>query len=132
MESKKVVCDTDVMIDFWAEKNPRHAVTKSILENQIGLDNIVLSAITKIELITGAINKHDLAKINNRLSRFYVALLNNEITIKAFDLLQLYFLSHTLTLADCLIASTSITTGSELFTYNTKDYKFISQLTLYK
>jgi predicted nucleic acid-binding protein len=53
MAEKKVICDTDVIIDYWEEKNPRHKVTKEILENKIGLDNIVLSAVTKMELMIG-------------------------------------------------------------------------------
>lgn len=132
MATKKVICDTDVMIDYWDEKQSRHAQTKINLERNIGLDNVVLSAITKMELMLGATSKSDLNKINKKLERFNIALLNNEITLKAFDLLQTYYLSHGLTLPDCVIASTSIITELELFTYNIKDYKFISQLTLFK
>jgi len=132
MGEKKVICDTDVMIDYWDDRKARHSNTKSILENKIGIDNIVLSAITKMELMQGALNKNDMEKINKKLSRLTTILIDNEITLKAFDLLQKYYLSHSLTLADCFIASTSEVTGLELFTYNTKDYKFIPQLVLFK
>jgi predicted nucleic acid-binding protein len=71
-------------------------------------------------------------KINKRMASLLVALINNEMTEKAFDLLNKYHLSHSLTFPDCLIASTSLVTGFELFTYNTKDYKFIPQLVLFK
>ena len=33
MEEKKIVCDTDVMIDYWDETKARHKETKLILEN---------------------------------------------------------------------------------------------------
>ena len=36
MATKKVVCDTDVMIDFWDVSSVRHLKTKSVLENNIG------------------------------------------------------------------------------------------------
>lgn len=132
MAKKKIICDTDVMIDYWDSFQKRQVSTKNILDNQILLDNIVLSAITKMELISGATNKTDLNKVSKYLNRFNIALINDEITIKAFDLLEKYKLSHSLSIPDCFIASTAIVTGLELFTYNLKDYKFIPQLKLYK
>ncbi len=132
MAEKKIICDTDVMIDYWDERQMRHASTKTILEQKIRLDNVVVSAITKMELMSGASNKSELEKINKKLTRFNTALINNEITLKAIELQQKFFLSHGLSLPDCLIASTSIISGLELFTYNTKDFKFISNLILYK
>ncbi|NCA76808.1 MAG: type II toxin-antitoxin system VapC family toxin [Alphaproteobacteria bacterium] len=130
--AKKIVCDTDVMIDYWDLSNPRHSQTKLILEDIITLDNIVLSAITKIELMLGAINKRELKKIAEKLHRFDIALINNEITSKAIALLSNHHLSHGLSIPDCLIASTAIITELELFTYNIRDFKFISELKLFK
>ena len=132
MAKKKIICDTDVMIDFWDLKNVRHASTKAILEENIELDNVVLSAITKMELLLGATNKNDLTKIKKNLQRFNVALLDADITIKAFELIEKYQLSHGLALPDSIIAATAIITDLELFTYNLKDYKFISELKIYK
>jgi hypothetical protein len=73
-----------------------------------------------------------LNKINKAIGRFNIALFNDDITLKAFALLQKYALSHGLTLPDSIIASTAIVTGLELFTYNIKDYRFISELSLFK
>ena len=131
MAKKKVICDTDVMIDYWDKSNPRHATTKSIVEDSIEPDNIVLSAITKMELMMGANDKADMEKIASKLRRFNVALLNDEITNRALELIQNYRLSHGLSLPDSLIAATALVTNLELFTYNVKDYEFISSLKLY-
>jgi hypothetical protein len=131
MEQKKVICDTDVMIDYLDVKNPRHVTVALELENRVGLSNILLAAITKMELLLGATNKNDLSRINKESARFHILLINHEITRKALSLIQKYSLSHGLTLPDSLIASTAIITGTDLFTYNTKHYKFISDLTLY-
>ena len=60
MAASKIICDTDVLIDYWDIKNSRQEITKSILEQLIGLENIVLSEITKMELLLGAINKSHL------------------------------------------------------------------------
>lgn len=132
MAKKQIICDTDVMIDYWDASQKRHFLTKEILDNQIGIDNIVLSAVTKMELISGASNKNDLNKISKSLNRFKISLIGNEVTVEAFKLLEKYKLSHGLNIPDCFIAATAIITELELFTYNTKDYKFISHLKLFK
>ncbi len=131
MAKEKIICDTDVMIDYWDKAKPRHASTKSTLEKQIELDNIVLSAVTKMELMVGATNKADMERIAKKLSRFNIALINDEVTLMAVNLLQKYRLSHGLSLPDSLIAATSVVSGLKLFTYNIKDFKFISQLKIY-
>ena len=131
MEKKKIICDTDVMIDYWDSHNLRHEITKSTLEKSIGLDNVVLSAITKMELMLGAISKTDMTKISKKLSRFNIALINNDITIQSFELIQKYRLSHGLLLPNSIIAATALISGFELYTYNVKDFKFILGLKLF-
>lgn len=130
MAKEKIICDTDVMIDYWDKTKSRHAATKFTLENSIELDYVVLSAVTKIELMLGATHKTDMARITKKLNRFNIALINNDITLQAFDLLQNYRLSHGLSLPDSIIAATALITDLELFTYNTKHFKFISRLKL--
>lgn len=110
----------------------RHQETKLILEENIGLSHILISSITKMELILGATNKADLNTISKKLNRFGVLLINEAINLRAIDLVQSYRLSHGLALADSMIAATAIQTELELFTYNTKDFRFISKLTLYR
>lgn len=105
---------------------------KPILEDNIGLSNVIISAITKMELILGATNKADLTAISKKINRFSVLLVNEAINLRAIDLVQSYRLSHGLALADAIIAATAIQTELELFTYNTKDFKFIAKLELYQ
>jgi predicted nucleic acid-binding protein len=131
MAKKKVICDTDVMIDYLDKDKPRHAATKSTLETVIELDNVVLSAITKMELMIGAVNKTDMTRIAKKLGRFNIALINGAITLQAFDLIQSYRLSHGLSLPDSIIAATTMIADLELYTYNLKDFKFIHRLRIY-
>ena len=44
MATALVICDTDVMIDYWDVSNSRHIQTHNNLENKIGIENIALSA----------------------------------------------------------------------------------------
>lgn len=131
MAKEKIICDTDALIDYFDVTQQRHQETKLILEENIGLSHILISSITKMELILGATNKADLNTISKKLTRFGVLLINEAINLRAIDLVQSYRLSHGLALADSMIAATAIQTELDLFTYNTKDFKFISKLTLY-
>jgi len=131
MATETIICDTDVMIDYWNKNNQRHHHTKNILENEIGVPNIMLSAITVMELINGAANKNELNKINKDVHQFQITLIDNAITQMAIELLQLYRLSHGLAMPDAFIAATCKILDCELFTHNVKDYKFIDGLALY-
>jgi len=132
MEKRLVICDTDVLIDYFDTVKFMHKSTFDIIENNIGLDNVIISSITKMELYLGATNKRELNIIDKKLHRFNVLLVDTRITEKAIDLLKTYHLSHHLAIPDSLIASAAIITGLELFTYNVKDFKFIRELKLYK
>jgi len=128
---EEIICDTDVMIDYFNPTKQRHLNTKQCLESKIGLSFVTLTPITKMELIIGVQNKVDLAILNKKIKHFNILLVNQEITSIALGLLENYKLSHNLAMADSLIAATAIFTGVELFTYNRKDFQFISALTLY-
>jgi len=132
MAKKQIVCDTDVMIDYWNSNSKRHIYTKQILDEEIGIDNIIISAITRMELLMGAANKSEESKIKKELNRFNTALINNDITLEAIELFEMYRLSHGLGIPDCLIAATAKILGVELYTYNLKDYKYIGKLKLLK
>ena len=132
MAKTKVICDTDVMIDYFDAQGLRHNDTKKCMEEDIKLPNIWISAITQMELLVGATNKEALMAINKKITRFNILLLTNEITLTYLSLLQEYRLRYGLALPDSLIAATALETDIELFTYNIKDFKFIKGLKLYK
>ncbi|MFP4470005.1 MAG: type II toxin-antitoxin system VapC family toxin [Bacteroidales bacterium] len=131
MAKTLILCDTDVLIDYLDENQVRHAKTKRIIEDQIFQSNLLISIITKMELLIGLKNKNEQSRFERHISRFTVLLLNDQISRIAYQLLKKYNLAHGLLLPDSLIASTAICTDIELFTYNVKDYRFIKQLKLY-
>jgi len=132
MAKEKIICDTDVLIDYFDHDQNRHTETRLIIEQNIGLENILISSITKMELLLGVNNKKDLHSIQKKLKRFSVILINPSINLTAINLILSYRLSHGLALADAMIASTAIETDMKLFTYNVRDFRFIDKLTLYK
>lgn len=130
MATQKIICDTDVLIEFFDENKTRHSHTVASIA-EIGLDNILISAISKMELIKGALHKEHSEQVAKKLKRLDTILLSPEITVRTIDLLSTYHLSHGLAIPDALIAATSLETGLTLFTYNVRDFKFIKGLNLY-
>ncbi len=132
MAKRLIICDTDVLIDYFDSNQIRHQKTKNIIDDQISINQVVISAITKMELLVGASNKNELIQIDRFTKRFGLLLLNDKISEKALDLILTYRLSHGLAIPDSLIAATSIVTQLELFTYNIKDFRFIGELQLFE
>jgi predicted nucleic acid-binding protein len=132
MAKESIVCDTDVIIDYWNTFNQRHTDTKLLIENEIGIENIAISTITKIELMIGAKDKMGLYRINKKCDHYQILLIDNEITQVAIELLQEYRLSHGLAMPDAFIAATCKVLDIKLFTHNVRDYVFIKGLRLYE
>ncbi len=132
MAQKIVLCDSDVLIDYWDTLSLRHSKSKQLLEVEIGLSNVALSIISCMELLNGARNKTDETIIKKRISRFIIIHVSQEISIEVFNLFVTHRLSPGLEIADCIIASTAKTKGLDLLTFNVKDYQFIDGLNLYK
>ncbi|HNX77321.1 MAG TPA: PIN domain-containing protein [Candidatus Rifleibacterium sp.] len=100
-----VIVDTDILIDLAHENEVAIKCLKK-LEKAYQLE---VSAITRLEILVGCRNKSELRETNNFLEGFPTNALTPEITQKTIDLINQYFLSHNLLIADALIAATAIT-----------------------
>lgn len=122
-----VLCDTNVIIEFFKGNN------KTLKElEQIGFDNIVISAISVMELYYGALNKKELHKIKKCIYSLNVHQIDSYISEIAIELIEEYSKSHNLMIPDAIIAATAILIKMDLFTYNIKDFSSIKELKLYK
>lgn len=91
MATQKVICDTDVLIELFDEKKKRHSQTVASIR-EIGIDNVLISAISKMELIKGTLHKEHSQQISKKLKRLDTILLSPEITVRTIDLLNTYHL----------------------------------------
>jgi predicted nucleic acid-binding protein len=121
-----VVVDADVMIEV-LRKNPAVA---SYLRNDIGVFNIVLSAITIAEIQQGATNKENLQQINRLLKQYIVLPIEHNISNIFSSLVQKYVLSHNTDIGDTFVAATALHYQLPLLTMNYKHYKHIPNLQL--
>jgi predicted nucleic acid-binding protein len=117
--------DTDVLI--WGLKQDANAV--QLLDS---LEDIRLSAVVYMELLQGARNKQELATIIKEIQAIGAVIvpINEAITNKAIELVQQFAHSHSLYLADALIAATAIHHAQLLITANDKHYAAIPELSL--
>lgn len=118
-----MLIDTDILI--WYLRGNKKAF--DIIENQKGF---FLSVVTYIELVQGMRNKHELNMLRNALRNWDSKLIyiDETISVKAMFYIEQHFLSHSLQLADALIAATAITNGLKILTGNSKHYKVIEEL----
>ncbi|MEQ8906156.1 type II toxin-antitoxin system VapC family toxin [Ekhidna sp.] len=118
-----VLCDTNILIEFYKEN-------QEILKNleSIGQENIAVSIVTVGELLFGALNKKELKQINKDLSHLHTFNISDSVGEVFTRLMTEYTLSHNLGLPDGLIAATAIAEDIPLYTLNMKDFKFIKGL----
>jgi predicted nucleic acid-binding protein len=126
-QTKIVLCDTDVMIEFYRGNPDIVSELKGI-----GQKNIALSYITVGELIYGAFNKRELTKLQKSIEHLILLDIDNKTCETFANLISTYALSHRLAVPDGFIAATAIENDVELFTLNKKDFRFIEGLRLYQ
>jgi len=117
------IVDTDVLI--WYLRGNQKA-----LELIDSLDRFCISSVTFMELIQGMRDKKELKLLQQTLKSWGVKIIfiSEEISAKALFFMEEYFLSHSMQLADSLIAATASNYGLELITANDKHYKVVKEL----
>lgn len=118
-----MLVDTDVLI--WNFRGNLHAA--ELLDRMEGL---TISAVTYMELVQGVRNKGELQAIRQAI-RYWNAVIQNidtDISARATYLVESYSLSHSMQMADALIAATALSIGSPLLTADNRHYRHIDDL----
>lgn len=121
-----VVVDADVMIEILR----KNSAVASYLRNDIGVFNIVLSAVTIAEIQQGATNKENLQQVNRFLKQYIILPVDHHISNIFSNLVQKYVLSHDTDIGDTFVAATALHYQLTLLTMNHKHYKHIPNLQL--
>jgi len=127
VKEDSMLIDTDVLI--WYMRGDENAF--KVIEK---LNGFYTSVVTYIELVQGLRNKAELIELRKAFREWNTKIqyINEEISAKAMFYIERHYLSHSLQLADALIASTAITNGLPLLTGNDKHYKVIKELSITK
>lgn len=121
-----ILFDTNIFIEIYRNN---FEIIKKV--EAIGQHNIVVSDVTCAELLYGARNKRELAAIRKDLNQLSIAPIDAPISTLAVELVEVYALSHKLSLPDALIAATSLVHNIELYTLNSKDFRYLKGLKLF-
>ncbi|PWQ92626.1 type II toxin-antitoxin system VapC family toxin [Leucothrix pacifica] len=119
-----IILDTNVLIEV-LKNNTDTISTLSELQAPM-----FVSIITSMELFYGARDKQEVKMLERFLGKFEQLPIDESISYCALDLVQQYAKSHTLDIPDSLIAASALMNQASLFTYNTKDFRFIPEITL--
>lgn len=122
-----MIVDTDVII--WDLRGNARA-SKTLR----GSAPFSISVVTYIELIKGMRNKTELQTLRRQFDNWSVNIIqiNNDISVRAMLYLEEFFLSHSMEMADALIAATAVNAGQEILTANDKHYRHIPNLHIKK
>ncbi|MFC2145766.1 type II toxin-antitoxin system VapC family toxin [Acidobacteriota bacterium] len=120
---EKILVDSCIFIDIFRGNTQLY---QDLLKQKV-----LLSSIVHMELIQGARDKIELEKIDKFLKKFKVFPITQKISKKSMELIKTYSISHGLLIPDALIAATAIIKNFPLWTFNQKDFRFISDLALY-
>ena len=121
-----VLCDTNILIHAF---NGRFDTIQQL--NNIGYANILLSAITVMELYQGMGNKIELAQMKKKIKYFDVIQFDDQVSEKSIELIAQFRLSNDLQIPDAIIGATAIVHQIPLFTYNLKDFRFMPDIILH-
>jgi predicted nucleic acid-binding protein len=122
----QMLVDTDILID--ASRLIETALER--LEREEQSFTLAISTITKMELIVGCRDREELQKLNRFLQRYQIIEVNKTISSLAAELMETYFLSHGLLIADAFVAATAIALNIPLLSKNQRDYRFVQDLNL--
>ena len=123
-----ILCDTNIFIEIYR----RNREVRSVIIDNIGIENVVVSDVTRAELYYGALNKTELQMIRKDLSKISILHIDSNISNMAVDIVEKYCLSHKADYADALIAATAILNNMELYTLNTKYFIFLPEMKLFQ
>ncbi len=122
-----VLIDTDVLV--WYMRGNEQAY--DIVENSKGF---FISVVTYMELVQGMRNKKELTSLRKAFYGWNTKILyiSEDISAKAMFFVEQNFLSHSVELADALIAATAMAHGLPILTGNEKHYRAMGDIMIRK
>jgi predicted nucleic acid-binding protein len=120
--TKRVLVDTDVMVDF-LRGNPK-AIALLQTHSAWG----ILSSIIAAELYAGVRDDEELKKLDSLISLFRVVPVSKELARAGGLYKKHYAKSHGVGLADAIIAATAEAENADLKTLNAKHYPMFEGL----
>ncbi len=122
-----MIIDTDVLIWYMRGNENAGKAVKSAGDFKI-------SVISYMELVQGMRNKQELISLREAMKIWNSEILyvSEEISAKAMFIVEQYYLSHSIQVADAIISATGLVRGLPILTANDKHYRVISSINVKK
>ena len=122
-----MMIDTDVLV--WYLRGSDTA--RRFVEDNLPFS---ISSVTYMELLQGMKDKKEFLRFQRQFKKWKTEIihLDQEVSARAVFYVQEYSLSHSMKLADALIAATAVQNSERLCTANDRHYKFIPNIELRK
>lgn len=117
---KKYLVDTNVFSKIFAGNQ--------VVTNFVKNLDVVIDSTVYIECLQGSKSNHEKRIIKKALDNFPLLLINDEVSLRAIELIDNYSNSNGLLLADAQIAASALENDLIVLTYNVDDFKFIKDL----
>ena len=117
------IIDTDILID--ATNGNEDAISFLVSQQVVGIQISIISA---IELVVGCRDKVELTQTQKFLQDCIVLPVTATASQIAYQLIESFYLSHGLIMADALIAATALEHDLTLYTRNTRHFRMIPEL----
>lgn len=121
---KKLLLDTDVLVDYLREYAPAVEYLEARTEE------LLTSAVVVAELYAGVRQGKERAALESLLSLFEVIPIDADLAERGGLVRRDYGPKHGTGLADALIAATAQQTGAELATLNAKHFPMLQNVTV--
>jgi len=121
-----ILIDTDIVIDYLRRYEKGLDFIKKHKEK------IAISDFLEIELIIGCRNKEEIKDLEEFLKKFSILNTNSEIIKTAVDLLKNHYLKDGIEAIDSIIAASALFYDIDFYTRNSKHFKNIKGLRLFK
>lgn len=118
--------DTNILIDDARGV----AAATAFIATLVAGGELIVSAVSAIELVQGCKNAAALAQVQQFLQRATVLHVDTPTSRRALHLMETYFLSHGLLMANALIAATALEHNLALSTRDLRDFAMIPGLVL--
>lgn len=119
-----IIIDSDILVDYLRNHKPARKFVDSTFKKR----QYYISVITAIELIRGAKDRESQVVAQDLISKYQIPCLSEKISLLSYKLITKYHLSHSLAMADALIAATALKHKAQLLTKNVKDFDFIPKI----
>lgn len=123
-QSTAGLIDSNILID-----SSRGVVAAALfVQARFNAGELLISVVSGMEMVQGSRNLAELQRVRQLLQNAIIVPLSDDASMRALHLMDQFYLSHGLVIADALIAATALDRGLILYTRTVRHFQMIPGL----